>query len=156
MRSLPGDSAGKRRRRGDLVPAKFLDQRFDAQSLYQLRSAVAAQTAELGLAPAQANDILIAVHELASNVVQHGQGHGRLCGWTDHATLTCVVAEGLAGGDLAPSPGEGEPRAASGELPWPVLPGHGLWLVRRLADSLMVDRDDGVVIATITFATKPG
>jgi serine/threonine-protein kinase RsbW len=132
-------------------PVQIFDQRFDAQTLYQLRSAVAAHTAELGLSANQANDILIAVHELASNTVRHGKGYGRLCAWTDQETLICTVADGEAPGDLTPLPGKGASPAGSDHLPWPAIPGHGLWLVCQLADQFAVRSDEGKVSATVRF-----
>src|ERR1700689_1324174 len=70
-----------------------LDQRFDIDGLYQLRAAVAAHAAELGLPAELANDVVIAVHELASNSVRHGPGHGRLRVWAIEQALTCEVTD---------------------------------------------------------------
>ena len=132
-------------------PVLFLDQLFDAQSLYQLRSAVAAHTAELGVPARQAHDILIAVHELASNTIRHGLGHGRLSGWTTQRLLIWTIADGERPGDLAPPAALDRTPADSPNLPWPVVPGHGLWLVGRVADRLIVHCADGIVSATVSF-----
>ena len=60
--------------------APILDQVFDADSLYALRAAVAAHGAQAGLPPGRADDLVIAVHELAANAVRHGAGHGLAAG----------------------------------------------------------------------------
>jgi len=142
------------RRASGTGPVLFLDQRFDARTLYQLRAALSAHVAELGVPVQQANDILIAVHELASNAVRHGEGHGRLRGWTDGRTVICTVIDGDLPVDLTyPAEVFDEP-AAPANPPWPVLEGHGLWLVNQVADHLFVNCDDGTVMATVSFTTR--
>jgi anti-sigma regulatory factor (Ser/Thr protein kinase) len=47
--------------------------RFEC-SLYALRSAVAAHAAAAGLPQARVYDVVLAAHELATNVVRHGHG----------------------------------------------------------------------------------
>src|SRR5271169_587692 len=119
--------------------APILDQAFDADSLYVLRAAVAAHGAQAGLPPGRTDDLVIAVHELAANAVRHGAGHGRLRVWrADHALLCEISDDGTplaADADQRPSGKSGE----SGETrnpaaPWRTEPGHGLSLVRQVAD----------------------
>ncbi|HET7013297.1 MAG TPA: ATP-binding protein [Streptosporangiaceae bacterium] len=133
-----------------------LDQRFEIDDLYQVRAAVAAHAAELGLAAELANDVVIAVHELASNSVRHGPGRGRLRIWTDQQALTCEVADGIrAAQDDAGSPTESaalEP--TDSPLPWPVESGHGLWLVGKVADHHAVCLDGHGATATVTFLLR--
>jgi anti-sigma regulatory factor (Ser/Thr protein kinase) len=133
-----------------------LDQRFDIDDLYQVRAAVAAHAAEIGLSLELANDVVIAVHELASNSVRHGPGCGRLRIWTDRLFLICEIADGvLAGQDHAePAEPPGASPDANG-LPWPVESGHGLWLVGKVADRFAVRCDDLGATATATFAVGP-
>src|SRR5712691_6244993 len=132
-----------------------LDQRFDIDGLYQVRSAVAAHAAQLGLSAELANDVVIAVHELASNSVRHGPGRGRLRLWATGQALICEVSDGDADGDAAMQPDAGPPAERStpdsDDPPWPVEPGHGLWLVGKVADSLTVRHDGPGVIATVRF-----
>lgn len=133
----------------------MLDQRFDIDDLYQVRAAVAAHAAELGLASELANDVVIAVHELASNSVRHGPGYGRLRIWASDQDLTCEIADG--GHILEPietrSPEVISPPEA--ELPWPSEPGHGLWLVGKVADRLTVQCDKHGATATARFVMRP-
>src|SRR5260370_27473428 len=71
--------------------APILDQAFDAGSLYALRAAVAAHATQAGLAPGRADDLVIAVHELAANAVRHGAGHGRPRVWRSDPALLCEI-----------------------------------------------------------------
>ena len=69
----------------------------------------------------------MAVHELAANVVCHGGGKGRLRVWHLTGVLQCQVDDG----DLIASAG---PAALLD--PFPELPGHGLWIARRVANQM--------------------
>src|SRR3984957_16034567 len=94
--------------------APILDQVFDADSLYALRAAVAAHAADAGLSPGRADDLVIAVHELAANAVRHGAGHGRLRIWRSEAALLCEVSDdGLPDVAKTPRPGAPPPAPAS-------------------------------------------
>ena len=130
--------------------APILDQAFDAGSLYALRAAVAAHATQAGLAPGRADDLLIAVHELAANAVRHGAGHGRLRIWRSDQALLCEITD-----DGLP---EAQDAHHAHKVPeWRTEPGHGLSLVRQVADhtSLRSGRDG--TSATISFAlAAPG
>lgn len=116
----------------------ILDQPLDGESLYQLRASVAAHAVRAGLPQRRADDLVIAAHELAANVVRHGSGRGRLRIWRHEQTLLCQVTDaGIAAVD---------PRT------WPVEPGHGLWLVRQLADTLSLHPGQAGSAVTIGFA----
>ena len=106
-----------------------------------------AHATQAGLAPGRADDLLIAVHELAANAVRHGAGHGRLRIWRSAAALLCEISD------------DGLPDAQDAQkVPeWRTEPGHGLSLVRQVADhtSLRSGRDG--TSATISFAlAAPG
>jgi anti-sigma regulatory factor (Ser/Thr protein kinase) len=133
---------------------ELLDQRFEIDDLYRVRAAVAAHAAELRLSVELANDVVIAVHELASNSVRHGPGSGRLRIWAGEQALICEVADGAHG----EQPDEALPASTeldATELPWPVEPGHGLWLVGKVADRLTVCCDDLGATATAKFLLRP-
>lgn len=122
----------------------ILDQAFDANSLHALRSAMAARASAAGLARGRAEDVVIAVHELAANVVRHGPGNGRLRVWHGGGALRCEISEdGNGRAALAPEPPD--------VTQWRVLPGHGLWLVRQLADRTSLDTGPSGTIATLVF-----
>ena len=143
------DDARRRLRPGANVAAGdgeslALDQAFDGDSLYALRAAVAAHGSQAGLSEARTRDLVLAVHELAANAVRHGAGRGRLRLWTAPDRIRCEVIDGGADGD---SPGA---EAADAAL-WHVEPGHGLWLVRRIADSASVQSGASGTVAAVIF-----
>src|ERR1700727_3014048 len=88
----------------------ILDQAFDADSLYALRAAVAAHATQAGLPPGRADDLVIAVHELAANAVRHGAGHGRLRVWRAGHTLRCQISDD----GLRPAAEDGQARSDDG------------------------------------------
>jgi anti-anti-sigma factor len=120
----------------------ILDQTLDADSLYQLRASVAAHALRAGLPSRRADDLVIAAHELAANVVRHGSGRGRLRIWQHDQMLHCQVSDDSQRAD-------GTARA------WRIEPGHGLWLVRQLADSFSPHPGRGGSAVTVSFALTP-
>lgn len=137
----------------------ILDQPVDGDSLYQLRASVAAHAVLAGLSPRKADDLVIAAHELAANVVLHGSGCGRLRIWRCDSTLRCQVTDD--GSESRKDSGKkarsgGEPESADPSS-WRIEPGHGLWLIRQLADDLTLRRgQDGGSDVTVIFSfTSP-
>ncbi len=110
-----------------------LDQLFDADGLYALRSAVAAHASALGLVDPGLSDLVLVAHELATNAVRHGGANpgnpGRLRLWTGDGVVVCEVHD--------PGPGPADP-AAVGVAPVDSAAGNGrgLWIVRQLAQRL--------------------
>lgn len=162
----------------------ILEQPFGSDSLYALRAAVAAHAAQAGVPAGQVPDLVIAVHELATNAIRHGAGHGRLRVWVGGGALHCQVsddgpvpgAEAVAAAPAPPAAEPGmspadpatsaaEPSSPAGGTPagtgtgaaarWPVEHGHGLWLIRRLADQSTVHSGSAGTVATVGF-TLPG
>jgi anti-sigma regulatory factor (Ser/Thr protein kinase) len=136
----------------DVQPGSLvLDQPFDTGSLYALRAAVAAHAVQAGMSEFRAGDIVLAVHELAVNAIRHGAGHGRLVIENRDGALHCQVTD------------DGAPPAASdgaapekrpvlvGDAPWPSQHGHGLWLVRQVADQASVRSGPDGTVATASF-----
>lgn len=111
-----------------------LDQAFDADTLLELRKAVLAAAAAVGMSDERATEVMLAVHELAANAVRHGGGTGRARMRVVAGELHCRVSDpgpGIANGD-AHAGDAGDARS------WPVRRGHGLWLVRNIADRLSI------------------
>jgi anti-anti-sigma factor len=140
-----------------LTGTPILDQAFDAGSLYALRAAVAAHVSQAGLAPGRSDDLVIAVHELAANAVRHGAGHGRLRIWRSDQALLCEVSDdGLPdvakASDTTQPPQPPEPPEAP---QWRSEPGHGLSLVRQVADQTTLRSGPSGTMATVTFALGP-
>ncbi|MFI6291534.1 ATP-binding protein [Nonomuraea sp. NPDC050790] len=117
----------------------LFEQVFDADSLYTLRASVEAHGAHAGLPPGRAADLVIAVHELAMNAVRHGAGQGTVTLWKKEGMVWVRVGD--AGGE-AGAPSE----------PWPLRHGHGLWLVRTLADEQAVSTGPDGTRTTIAMA----
>jgi anti-anti-sigma factor len=140
-RRLPGSGSGSGQE-----PA-VLDQVFDGDSLYALRAAVAAHASQAGLAEGRVGDLVLAMHELATNAVWHGAGHGRVRIWNVGGALHCEVTDD----GRRPADGAG-PRARAA---WRSKPGHGLWLIRQIADQTSVQTGPAGTVATVTFALGP-
>jgi two-component sensor histidine kinase len=165
----------------DGTAAADLEQLFDGDSLYALRAAAAAHGSQAGLSEGRTRDLVLVVHELAANAVRHGAGHGRLRMWTTPDEVRCEVTDSAAGSPAAdggpasegpapegPAPegpaaagpaaaGPAAARSAAGTVAadaaalWQVEPGHGLWLVRRIADSASVQSGASGTVAAVIF-----
>jgi anti-sigma regulatory factor (Ser/Thr protein kinase) len=134
-----------------------LDRGFDTDALAGLREAVLSYATACGMQEDRAIDVMLAVHELAANAVRHGPGRGRLRIHVTASTLHCEVSDpgpssrngrvpdGAAGQDPG-APG------APGAMPWPAEEGHGLWLVRTVADDILVTSGPHGSLITAVFA----
>jgi anti-sigma regulatory factor (Ser/Thr protein kinase) len=134
-----------------------LAQDFGAGSLYALRAAVAAHVTRAGVPEPRARDIVLAVHELAVNAIRHGAGHGRLLITQRGGALRCQVTDD-GRPPAAPAGTEPETQAtAADDSPWPSQHGHGLWVVRQIADHLSVQSGPGGTSAAASFTLpSPG
>jgi anti-sigma regulatory factor (Ser/Thr protein kinase) len=134
---------------GDTAEGLVLDQVFDAETLHELRKAVLAAAVAAGMPDDRAAQVMLAVHELAANSVCHGGGAGRARMSIVGGDLHCQVSDAGQGGDGQGGDGldrgEGEDAAA----PWTFQRGHGLWVVRKVADhvSVAASLGDSQVIA---------
>lgn len=129
-----------------------LEQVFDGDSLYALRAAVSAHASHAGLPDGRVWDLVLAVHELAANAVQHGAGHGRLRIWKAPDALRCEISDD--GPDGVPASGATGSRAED-TVPWNTEYGHGLWLIRKVADQASVRSGPGGTVAVVSFALGP-
>ena len=100
---------------------------FTADHVSHVRAAVRRMVA--GLDCERADDVVLAVHEVAVNSVVHGVGAGRLHGWDDGRQLVFEV-ENRRDRNTTPTM-----RAPTSDQP----SGRGLWLARHLVDDLSVD-----------------
>jgi anti-anti-sigma factor len=142
-RSPAADTGGRQ-------PPPVLDQAFDNDSLYALREAVAAHALQAGLAEGRVGDLVLAVHELASNAIRHGGGRGRLQIWDTGGMLHCEVTD-----DGAARSAEDAGAGAGDAAQWRIDPGHGLWLVRRVADETSVRPGPSGTVAAVSFTLPP-
>jgi anti-sigma regulatory factor (Ser/Thr protein kinase) len=124
----------------------LLDRRFDARGLSVLRAVVLAYAVEAGMPESCARDVMLAVHELAANAVRHGAGAGRLQMQAGDGMLRVQVHDaGLASlnGEAGTAGLDGQDVPGGGDGGWPLRPGHGLWVVRQVADQMRVWRGRG-------------
>jgi anti-sigma regulatory factor (Ser/Thr protein kinase) len=114
---------------------------IDMSSLGRVRRAVADYAAERDLPEGIAQDLVLAVNELATNVVRHGGGHGLMRLWQVGGTVHCEVSDH----------GPGLPAGVATETPGPEeVNGRGLWMVRLMSTTTSIDaRPDGTTV-TIT------
>jgi len=146
------DDAGRRGKRpgagppdaGPGGPPPVLEQEFDDGSLYALRAAVAAHASRAGLSEGRIGDLVLVVHELAANAIRHGAGHGRLRLWTAADAVRCEIT------DDGPAEAAGRDAAQ-----WHAESGHGLWLVRQVADQASLDSGPSGTVAAVSFVLGP-
>ncbi len=129
-----------------------LEQVFGGDSLYTLRAAAAAHASQAGLPDGRVGDLVLAVHELAANAVRHGAGHGRLRIWKAEDVLRCEVSDD--GPDGVPASGDAGSHVGD-TVPWNMEPGHGLWLIRQIADQASMRSGPGGTVAVVSFALGP-
>ena len=86
------------------------------------RARIRACASRAGFGEDQAEDVVLAVHELVANVIRHAGGAGRLRVWSLPRALYCQVDDGVPSAFAVDS--------------LPCEPGHGLWVVRRVASQM--------------------
>jgi anti-sigma regulatory factor (Ser/Thr protein kinase) len=102
---------------------------FDRRELGSLRGVVAHLAASCDVPPRAAADLVLAVHEIASNSVIHGGGGGVLRWWS---TLDAVVVEVRDLGRITDPMVGRIPPSPSG------AGGRGVWLANQLCDLVQV------------------
>ncbi|MFG3436722.1 ATP-binding protein [Nonomuraea sp. NPDC047897] len=146
------------------VTEPLLEQPFDGDSLYALRATLEAHASRAGLPDGRVMDLVMTVHELATNAVIHGAGSGRVRIWRVDGVLRCEVSDaGPPGAAAGARAGNGtEPDAdgsadigagggTGGGVRWPVRHGHGLWIARYLTDGFTLVTGPGESVATVDF-----
>jgi anti-sigma regulatory factor (Ser/Thr protein kinase) len=93
--------------------------------LSQVRALVLQHAGEAGLADSRANDLVLAVSEVAANTLRHTKSSGTLTLWHDEDE---VVAEIRDEGMIT------DPLVGRHRPPPDALGGHGLWLVHQVCD----------------------
>ena len=126
-----------------------VDQSFDGGSLYAVRATVAAHASEAGMPEGRVRNVVLAVHELAANAVRHGAGQGQVRLWITGDGIRCEVTD--AGIPPAGADGDGDGDGSRDAALWPVEHGHGLWLVRRIADHVSLESGPSGTVAVASF-----
>ena len=101
--------------------------------LSKVRALVLRQARAAGLTESRANDLVLAVSEVAANTLRHTSSAGMLTIWVEAGEVVCEIQdEGTISDPLA---GRHKPGPdADG--------GHGLWLVYQVCDVVEVRSDD--------------
>jgi anti-sigma regulatory factor (Ser/Thr protein kinase) len=121
-----------------------LDLAFDSRMLPMLRARMHVHARRAGMPGDQAADVILAIHELAANAITHGGETGRLRIWDLAGALRCQVDDG-------DPPAPGDPARAS----WlPDRAGHGLWVVRHIADQMQIASGPRGTRVTVTFSAR--
>jgi len=103
---------------------------FDIDGLVVLRNTVAAHASQFGLPYERIQDLVLVVHELATNAVRHGGGRGEMRLWQDDTgDIVCRISDAGTVGNKLHAQGFGPPAPH-------VAGGRGLWLVRQFADEV--------------------
>ncbi len=102
---------------------------FAAEDLADLRSFVARRARQAGLEETRAEDLVLALNEVATNSVRHAGGRGTMRAWLEPDALICEVRdEGRIEDPLA---GRRKPRIDQ-------VGGYGLWLANQVCDLVQV------------------
>ena len=111
---------------------------FAAPDLGQLRRVVGERARGAGIDPDRSDDLVLAVHEIGANSVDHGGGGGLLRVWQEPDRLVCEVRDGGRIDDALV--GRRTPTAEQGR-------GRGLWLANQLCDLVQIrSLADGTVV----------
>jgi anti-sigma regulatory factor (Ser/Thr protein kinase) len=111
-------------------PPEALTVSFRGDDLYRIRSTVSEWAASAGLRRERVADLVLAVSELATNAVRHGEGGGTLRLWTRPGRIVCQVHDG--GGEIR------DPLAGRRVPTFEAAGGLGLWTVNQLCDLVEV------------------
>ncbi len=111
------------------VPRDALVHRFKGVDISGVRRRVRAVALAQGLEPRRVDDLMLAAHELASNSVTHGGGHGELAIWREPGAVAVEIHDAgwiedpLVGRDLIDLQAEH---------------GRGIWMANQLCDLVQV------------------
>jgi anti-sigma regulatory factor (Ser/Thr protein kinase) len=100
--------------------------------LSRVRGLVMQHARAAGLSESKANDLVLAVSEVAANTLRHTDSSGTLAIWQGPQEIVCEIHD--EGRITDPEAGRRRPPAdADG--------GHGLWLVRQVCDLVELRSD---------------
>jgi anti-sigma regulatory factor (Ser/Thr protein kinase) len=114
--------------------------------LSKVRALVMQQGRAAGLTEGRANDLVLAVSEVAANTLRHTDSSGTLVIWHDLSEIVCEIHD--EGKITDPNAGQRRPAAdATG--------GHGLWLVRQVCDLVELRSDATGTTIRMHMKIKP-
>jgi anti-sigma regulatory factor (Ser/Thr protein kinase) len=115
------------------VPADALVHRFARVGIAGVRRLVREVALEQGLEPRRVDDLMLAAHELATNSVVHGGGHGDVAIWREPGALVVEIHD------------QGwieDPLVGQGLLDLQAEAGRGIWMANQLCDLVQVRSGD--------------
>jgi anti-sigma regulatory factor (Ser/Thr protein kinase) len=115
-------------------PGEAVEVEFGIDDVREVRAGLSSYGEEVGLTSQQVDDLVLAVHEVASNSIVHGGGSGRLRIWIEDGSLVCEVRDR---GRFSTDPLVGRVRPAPS-----AASGRGLWLANRLTDLVQIRSSD--------------
>jgi anti-sigma regulatory factor (Ser/Thr protein kinase) len=118
-------------------PSTELD--FNLAGLRKVRRMVTSMAIASGLSGSRADELALAVNEIASNAVVHGRLPATLRIWQEREELVCEVSDS----------GDGIDDVLAGQLTPPAerIGGRGLWLARMLCDAVEIRNGVGCTVA---------
>jgi anti-sigma regulatory factor (Ser/Thr protein kinase) len=133
-----------RRRPLPAVPIEAMPFTYSS-NLWEVRARVRGYASRAGLPEARANDLVLAVSEVAANTFRHARSVGTLEIWDDGTEIVCEVRD--RGVIADPLVGQRRPAADA-------LAGHGLWLVHQLCDVVEVVSGEGGTTIRMRMAIR--
>jgi anti-sigma regulatory factor (Ser/Thr protein kinase) len=118
------------------TPGQVFELAISLAGLESLRTRVAAWMNRLEAARVR-DDVVLVAHELATNVIRHGGGFGRLRMWREQGRIVFRVSDSGPGMHLTSLEEAPEARRPGG---------RGLWIARRLADVRIETGPSGTVV----------
>lgn len=114
-------------------------------SLSRLREAVRGFARRCGLSATAIRDLVLIANELATNVIRHGGGIGRMWLWCHGPSIYCQVSD-LGGGMAEPE------RVGTTAREPAAMSGRGLWMIRQLCQRVSIATDANGTTVTVAFA----
>lgn len=120
----------------DLLGAPDLQIEFGAWQLNEMRDAIERALMQVGYGRTRAEDVVLAINEVATNAVEYGSPDARVHLWLDgDGTTEGAVCEVHDRGTLRdPLPGLAAPHSSDPR-------GRGVWIARQICESLHVWSD---------------
>ena len=114
--------------------------------LAKVRALVLQEARAAGLTEGRANDLVLAVSEVAANTLRHTQSAGTLTMWRHAGEVVCEIQD--EGTITDPLAGQRRPGPdATG--------GHGLWLVYQVCDLVELRSDETGTTIRMHMAIQP-
>jgi anti-sigma regulatory factor (Ser/Thr protein kinase) len=124
-----------------------LEMMFGLGDLQSVRRLVGSFAIDAGVSGSRTEEIVLAVNEIATNALLHGQPPATVRAWHADDEIILEVVDA----------GEGIPDALAGQLPPPAqgLGGRGLWLARLLCDAVEICNAGGCTVSVHASAPSP-